>query len=227
MDFFMNESKSDVVFVVEGQQLPALKLILSLKSEVFRAMFSDNFKESEDKEVVIKDTTFDAFKTMIEFLYCDRLVLKDKTDLLLIEEVSKLCDEYQALRLKKRIGDHLKTITVTLENLGTVSRIAIRYRFKEICEIVMAFIDSNFDTISANNVNDLVETSEATHYRLIDILVNNYREVRANSDQMRAELTQIRRGQCNECNTIYPVAPELQAGLLQECLVCKKYFNTL
>src|ERR1700712_1435804 len=91
MDFFMNDTESDVVFVIEGKRLPALKVILRMKSNVFRAMFSGDYKESKDKEVVIKDTTFEAFKTMIQFLYCDQLVLKDNNDFELIQEVCKLC----------------------------------------------------------------------------------------------------------------------------------------
>ena len=65
LDYFMNEEKSDVLFVVEGQRIPALKAILSVKSIVFRAMFSGDFKESKDKEVVIEDTTYEAFKAFI------------------------------------------------------------------------------------------------------------------------------------------------------------------
>ena len=65
LHYFMNESLSDVVFIVEGQRVPALKQFSSVKSNVFRAMFCGNFRESEEQEVVIKDTTFDAFKTMI------------------------------------------------------------------------------------------------------------------------------------------------------------------
>ena len=69
MDYFMNASKSDVVFVIEGQKLPALKQIVGLKSKVFDAMFFGNFKESESKEVIIEETTFEAFKTLIGFIY--------------------------------------------------------------------------------------------------------------------------------------------------------------
>ena len=77
--YFMDEEMSDVLFIVEGQTIPALKAFLSDKSRVFSAMFSGEFKESKGKEVVIKDTTYEAFKSFIRFLYCDDLVLKDVT----------------------------------------------------------------------------------------------------------------------------------------------------
>ena len=77
MDYFLKESSSGVVFVVDGQRLPALKSILCLKSRVFRDMFSVNFyentepEESKLPEFVVKDTTVDAFKTLLRFVYTE------------------------------------------------------------------------------------------------------------------------------------------------------------
>ena len=99
IDYFMNEDKSDVVFVVEGQRIPALKILLIVNNLVFRAMFSDNFKESKDKTVAIEETSFEAFQTLILFLYSDRLVLKDEKDFKLINEVCELSDRYESRRV--------------------------------------------------------------------------------------------------------------------------------
>ena len=76
MHYFMNERLSDVVFIVDGLRVPALKQLLIIKSRVFRAMFSGNFRESVEKEVVIKGTTFNAFKLFIRFLYLQSFVNK-------------------------------------------------------------------------------------------------------------------------------------------------------
>src|SRR5882757_5509116 len=94
MDYFMNESESDVIFTINGQRVPALKPVLSLKSDVFRAMFSGNFKESKDKEIPIDDTTVDAFKTMLLYLYSEKLVFSNGEDMELIGDVLKVADKY-------------------------------------------------------------------------------------------------------------------------------------
>ena len=47
MHYFMNEDLSDVVFIVEGLRVPALKQLLIIKSRVFRTMFSGKFVEIE------------------------------------------------------------------------------------------------------------------------------------------------------------------------------------
>ena len=152
MDFFMNEKVCDVIFIVEGQRIPALKTVLSLKSEVFRVMFSHNFREFNDKEVEIKDTTYEAFKTFIRFLYCDELVFKDDNDLQLIEDVCKLSDKYQTSRLKAKIGKHLKKIESTLENIESFARIAFRYQIQDLIATVMAFIDKNISEFVKKNI---------------------------------------------------------------------------
>ena len=71
--YFMDESKCDVVFIIDGQRVPALKQFLCAKSVVFRAMFSGDWKESNGQEIPIEGTTFSAFKAMIWFIYTDKL----------------------------------------------------------------------------------------------------------------------------------------------------------
>ena len=93
-----------VVFVVETQTIPAIKSVLKEKSPVFSAMFSGN---SKYKEIVIEDTTYEAFNTFIRFLNCDLLVLKDKNDFQLIQELYKLSDKYEVPELEHRLSRKL------------------------------------------------------------------------------------------------------------------------
>ena len=97
----IDEDKSDVVFMIEGQRLPALMQLLSAKNKVFRAMFSGDFNESKDKTVVIEETSYEAFKTLILFLYSVRLVLKD---IKLIKQDCELSDKYESPRPLEKVG---------------------------------------------------------------------------------------------------------------------------
>ena len=195
MDYFMNESLSDVWFVIDGQRLPANKQILIFKNRVFRAMFSEGFKESKDNEVVIEDTTFEAFKTLIQFLYCHQLVLKDDKDFEHMEEVCKLTDRYDAPRLLAAICDHLKTIRLTFENMGPILKIADNYKSEELLSYVMAFIDYNFHVFAAKEDNELIELNDSTNNQFLKVLAKNYRKI---SD----ELLVFRRGKCSDCRII-------------------------
>ena len=106
LDYYMNDERSDIIFIVEGKRIPALKAFLSVKSRVFHAMFSGDFKESKDKEIVIEDTTYEAFKTFIEFLYCADFVLT-RNDYKLIRELYRLSDRYDVSRFERSITHQL------------------------------------------------------------------------------------------------------------------------
>ena len=177
MDYFMNEDKSDVVFVVEGQRLPALKILLSVRNKVFRAMFSENFKESKDKTVVIEETSFEAFKTLILFLYSDQLVLKDDNDLKLIKEVCELSDRYDSRRLLEKVGQHLKEMPFNAENLYDITLFAFNHKIDELMAKMLTYLDIFMDEIVKKDIKQLCELNDSTNDKLLELIVNNYRNL--------------------------------------------------
>ena len=205
----MKEEISDVMFVVEGKQIPALKTLVSVKSRVFRAMFSGNFKESNDKEVVIENTTYEAFKTFIQFLYCDDLVLKDFNDFELIGELYRLSDRYDVSRLADRITIKWIESNSNLFNgpkslsdedfqtnwvkIQSISEIAFELKLTKLMENVMTFIVKNLNhflkrDIKLNQLNDL------TDGRLFDFMANQ-------CNRLKESLNQVKRYVCGNCGT--------------------------
>jgi len=71
LNFFCNrEEFADVVFLVEGKPIYAHKIILSLVSNCYRAMFSTDFRERGDcPEIEIPNCSYEAFLTMMEYIY--------------------------------------------------------------------------------------------------------------------------------------------------------------
>jgi len=76
--FYNDEEFSDVTFIVEGREIYGHKLILSLVSDCFQAMFTTKhgggtggFRESSSDctEIEIPNCTYDAFLTMVEYIY--------------------------------------------------------------------------------------------------------------------------------------------------------------
>ena len=186
MDYFMNESVSDVVFVVEGQRIPAMKSILGFKSKVFRAMFGGDFKESEDKEIVIEDTTYEAFKTFIQFLYCDRLVLKDNKDFQLIEEVCQLSDRYNVKKLLEKVDDNLMAMTLSCSDSVTfkwISKIAFDYKIPGIMAKVLAFIEENIKDFAKKDEKELHELDVLTHNHFMGVLAKSYGKLSTEYDR--------------------------------------------
>ena len=191
--FFMNEERSDVVFIVEGKRIPALKDILSLRSRVFHAMFSRDFKESKDKEIVIEDTTYEAFKTFIWFLYSGKLVIKDNIDFELIPELYKLSERYDVLRFERKITKKLikrnrrlfkgekcvshKSFQINWQIMKSFARIAFEFKIQNLEENVMTFIDTNFDHFLLKKDNkELSELNDLTDGRLFHLMANKCRK---------------------------------------------------
>mmetsp|Transcript_23008 Transcript_23008/g.33959 ORF Transcript_23008/g.33959 Transcript_23008/m.33959 type:complete len:604 (+) Transcript_23008:356-2167(+) len=87
---FLNEENfSDVTFVVEGQRVFGHKLVLSIVSDCFRAMFTTGFRESEaNAEISIPDVSYNAFLAMMEYIYTGLV----PPDLVEHEQLHKVAD---------------------------------------------------------------------------------------------------------------------------------------
>ncbi len=69
-EFCNNEELSDVTFLVEGREVYAHKLVLSLVSEYYKAMFSNAFREKEDRpQIEVPNCTYDAFLHLMRYIY--------------------------------------------------------------------------------------------------------------------------------------------------------------
>ena len=89
---------TDVVVVVGKQEFPAHKAILAERSEVFRAMFNVDMKESHEKRVVIEDMTAGAVSDLLTFIYTD--TVPNISESMRAEELLSASEKYNIPRLK-------------------------------------------------------------------------------------------------------------------------------
>merc|ERR1712029_13761 len=87
---------SDVKIKTKSQELDCHKFMLSLRSDVFRAMFDHDTKESQDNVLVIKDFDYITVSKMIDFIYDGHI--EDYEDNLLLQ----IADKYEIKVLKQR-----------------------------------------------------------------------------------------------------------------------------
>jgi hypothetical protein len=72
--YFNDPEFADVVFVVQGgQKVYGHKMILSMVSDCFRAMFTTGFRETSEGEIEIPDCTYAGFLAVMEYIYTSRL----------------------------------------------------------------------------------------------------------------------------------------------------------
>ena len=213
----MNEEKSDVVFVVEKQTIPALKAFLSVKSRVFSAMFSGDFKESKDKKIVIEDTTYEAFHTFIRFLYCDDLELKDDDDFKLIGELYKLSDRYDVSRLEHRLTDILyekcfgsvktkKDFQIVWLKMRWILKFAFDFKIEKLMDKVMEFVEKNLNYFLIGGNEVLMDLNNWTDGRLLTLMVDKSHENRNKlKDKLKnqiKELLLLMTKKCQQLNEI-------------------------
>merc|ERR1712029_18795 len=87
---------SDVKIKTKSQELDCHKFMLSLRSDVFRAMFNHETKESQENELVINDFEDVTVSKMIDFIYDGHV--EDYADDLLLQ----IADKYDIKVLKQR-----------------------------------------------------------------------------------------------------------------------------
>jgi leucine-zipper-like transcriptional regulator 1 len=107
---FSNEKEfSDVTFLVEGRRVYGHKLILSIVSDCFRAMFTTGFRESEaNAEIEIQNASYNAFLTMMEYIYTGR-ISPELTDMHSICDLLGLADQFFLDHLKQTCEWMLQT----------------------------------------------------------------------------------------------------------------------
>ncbi len=142
MDYFMNEDKSDITLIIDGHKIPANRLILGLKSPVFDRMFFGNFKQSNQKEIQIKDVSIDSFKVMLKWIYCQELDLNEENDYLMAIDVFKLSHRFELKKLMTTIEHKLIQI-ISIENIEVFTKFATFYDLKQLIKSCEHFIENN------------------------------------------------------------------------------------
>ncbi|XP_054154764.1 uncharacterized protein LOC128953300 [Oppia nitens] len=123
-------------------------------------MFSGQWLESGGKPIEIRDTTPEAFKVMIGFIYTEQLMLKDNDKPIdHIRDVLKLADRYQLKRLIQSLGQPLISL-ISMDKLEVLGQLAFTYQLDDLIAKLNIFIDENFQQLiqKPESVNENYDT---------------------------------------------------------------------
>jgi len=138
--FFNDEEFSDVTFLVQGQRVYGHKMVLSIVSDCFRAMFTTGFRESEALEIEIPDCSHAAFLAVMEYIYTGTLPLPPDADqdrnLSRVVELLELADRFFLDHLKQICESLLQPMVngETVEYLLSVAQKTNARQLQVICE---------------------------------------------------------------------------------------------
>ncbi|RWR98906.1 BTB/POZ domain-containing protein 9-like protein, partial [Dinothrombium tinctorium] len=146
---YLNEELCDIWFVVEDETIAANKAILAASCEYFRTQLFGGTNESKKKEIVLKDTPKDAFKSIVKFIYTGRIeIRKMDTDHFL--SLLSLSHEYQFRRLLHWLEAKFDEERMTFGNINKVFKIASLYELNSLLEKCWRFIERNAKKIVEN-----------------------------------------------------------------------------
>ena len=157
-----SELPPDVFFLIQDEDeesggrkiIGAHRFVLGTVSPVFRRMFFGPMKEMAE-EVEVKETTSEAFDTMIKYIYnplggdtfnLDHIGCPQK-----LFELLKIATKYQILTLATMTSDALQTFAITRENMIFTAMVAKNYKevFDELSsKLTVKCLKFLFDTTS-------------------------------------------------------------------------------
>lgn len=146
---YLKTKLADVHFVFhdedESERVPAHKMLLAIRSDVFEAMFFGEMKETGD--ITIVDASADAFKEFLQFFYLNKIDLTMEN----ISDVVNLCKKYGIDECLMICEAFLKE-SLNIENVCSAYGLAILFdldNLKSICkELIVEDTEAVFKSSS-------------------------------------------------------------------------------
>jgi len=137
-----NQLFSDITFFVEGKKVPAHKLILEVRTDYFRRMFSSGLRESQSNEIQIFDCTPSVFTDVLRYIYTDSCAVNDSNCISLLEQANF----FQIDRLKA-ICERYWFDNINNRNCCSVLQVADRFNASQLKDFAMEFIFKNIQDV--------------------------------------------------------------------------------
>ncbi|XP_066352870.1 BTB/POZ and MATH domain-containing protein 1-like isoform X2 [Miscanthus floridulus] len=150
------EECADVTFSVGGETFTAHKLVLAMRSPVFKAEFYGPMRERSTQLVTIEDMQPAVFRVLLQFIYTDSL--PDMKDL--VEDVNCEMIRHLLVAADRYALDRLKLIcqSILAENLNVITvatTLALAYQHN--CNMLQ---DVCLEYITSSDVMDAVAATE-------------------------------------------------------------------
>ncbi|XP_057319020.1 speckle-type POZ protein B-like [Microplitis mediator] len=141
-ELYDSNTNCDVILVVGNEKFKAHKIILSARSPVFLAMFTNEMKENRDNEIAIPDMDPKIFEKMLEFIYTDNVNDLDSNSVHLLEAA----DKYQLLKLKSLCEESLSK-SASIDNAIKLMILADLHNANQLFENVLESIIRNIEDV--------------------------------------------------------------------------------
>ena len=194
-----DESLHDVVFVVQNQQFSANRCVLAAASPVFRRMFRNGMKETEQCQISLPEVKIDAWKMVLDYLYTAQVRIEDIDSALeclvcanrfLVEDLELIVSNY--------IGDKLDN-----SNCCRILAVVDRINLPSLRQKTMKYVCDNFYSHCFSTGIELLPFEV-----ILEILKNADLVVRSELDVLKAVLRWC------PCLGVEDVQPEINVQIV-------------
>jgi len=159
ISLLMDEKKSDVAFIVEGQTIPAHKQVLVQKSQYFANLFNSGMIESNQEVIEIPDCEYQVFKEFLRFIYCHQV----KFDIDLARKLLLFSEKHVQKDLLEKCIDFLKE-NINLKTVFTILDFAREQDIPQLQSICLNFCYAQIDMESASELINYLEQQNSQDF---------------------------------------------------------------
>ncbi len=134
-----SDTLCDVKLKVEGKVIPAHRAVLAAASPFFHGMFTADFKEREDKIVVLNDITSEALNMVVDCIYTFKIELTNE----MLPGILAASHMLQIGDIVEQCKKHM-TENISDQSCLTFMALAEKYDFTDLAEKANEFIPANF-----------------------------------------------------------------------------------
>ncbi|KAK3164558.1 hypothetical protein QOZ80_1AG0021060 [Eleusine coracana subsp. coracana] len=159
---------ADVMFSVAGEIFTAHKVVLAMRSPVFKAELCGQMSETGKQPIVIEDMQPDVFRAFLYFIYTDSMKGIDDLEAdyhsencEMIHHLLVAADRYDIARLKL-ICQSILCKNLDVRNVVTTLALADQHhcdRLKDSCIEFMSCLNTMDDVVATQGYQDLARTS--------------------------------------------------------------------
>ncbi|EAA04434.4 AGAP006714-PA [Anopheles gambiae str. PEST] len=136
----MSADYSDVTFIVEGQRIPAHRVILAARSEYFRALLYGGLQETKQHEITLNIPLM-AFRCLLKYIYSGSMSLMQMKEEHLLDTLG-LANQYGFADLEMAISDYLRQV-LSLGNVCAILDAARLFALDGLTAVCHSFMDRN------------------------------------------------------------------------------------
>ena len=175
---------SDLILVVEDEKFHVHRLILSMNSPVFKAMFKSQFKEATSEEIPLPEKKASEVLDLLKLIYFKHVIQEPvEITMLNVEHLLKLSDEYEIKHVFESCVSFVEKQPKLKQNVMKLRKMAAMYNLNNVLEGCEDFLEN----LKLKTLREIVDFKDLDRDTLQHFLEQRIERLEKFFDQVYAE----------------------------------------